>query len=229
MHSTPEKVQSPIQEQIDRIITAVGAAYDAVEQKGGTVPQSETVAGLAEAIGSIPVAKNPHSTTWDFAQRDGIKATSEGGYPFDSTSDYPFQQYLATDDTRWINGTLRFSDTRIIVFANEGWFPSVTDITETGFSLNAVRTGSGILVPYFMRQGQTIAFEYAHSIANEGGYIWCDRHGKFVTYEPIIDYTGAGVSSRTFVAPTDGWLYVIFGTPDANVVCQYSNISVVIE
>lgn len=43
-----------IQTEIDRIITAVGAAYDAVEQKGGTVPQSETVAGLAEAIGSIP-------------------------------------------------------------------------------------------------------------------------------------------------------------------------------
>lgn len=44
-----------IQTEIDRIITAVGAAYDAVEQKGGTVPQSETVAGLAEAIGSIPL------------------------------------------------------------------------------------------------------------------------------------------------------------------------------
>ena len=43
-----------IQTEIDRIITAVGAAYDAVEQKGGTVPQSETVAGLAAAIGSIP-------------------------------------------------------------------------------------------------------------------------------------------------------------------------------
>lgn len=44
-----------IQTEIDRIITAVGAAYDAVEAKGGTVPQSETVAGLAEAIGSIPL------------------------------------------------------------------------------------------------------------------------------------------------------------------------------
>lgn len=43
-----------IQTEIDRITAAVGAAYDAIEQKGGTVPQSETVAGLAEAIGSIP-------------------------------------------------------------------------------------------------------------------------------------------------------------------------------
>lgn len=43
-----------VQTEIDRITAAVGAAYDAVEQKGGAVPQSETVAGLAEAIGSIP-------------------------------------------------------------------------------------------------------------------------------------------------------------------------------
>lgn len=218
-----------VQTEIDRITAAVGAAYDAVEAKGGTVPQSETVAGLAEAIGSIPVAKNPHSTTWDFAERDGIKAISEGStYPFDSTSDRPFQQYIATDDTRWINGVLRFSDTRITLFTVEGWFPSVTDVTETGFSLSTVRTGTGILVPYFMRQGQTASFRCAHSKSNEGGYIWCDRHGKFVAYEPIID-AGAGVSSWTFTAPTDGWLYVIFGTPNANSVCQYSDISVVIE
>lgn len=217
-----------IQTEIDRIITAVGAAYDAVEAKGGTVPQSETVAGLAEAIGSIPLAKNPHSTTWDFAQRDGIKATSEGGYPFDSTSNIPFQQYIATDDTRWINGTLRFSDTKITIFSNESWFPSVIDVTETGFSLSTVRTGSGILAPYFMRQGQTASFRCAHSTSNEGGYIWCDRHGKFVAYKPIV-IIGAGVSSWTFTASTDGWLYVIFGTPDASSVCQYSDITMVIE
>lgn len=217
-----------IQTEIDRIITAVGAAYDAVEAKGGTVPQSETVAGLAEAIGSIPLAKNPHSTTWDFAQRDGIKATSEGGYPFGSTSNIPFQQYIATDDTRWINGTLRFSDTKITIFSNESWFPSVIDVTETGFSLSTVRTGSGILVPYFMRQGQTASFRCAHSTSNEGGYIWCDRHGKFVAYKPIV-IIGAGVSSWTFTASTDGWLYVIFGTPDAGSVCQYSDITMVIE
>ena len=43
-----------VQTEIDRIITAVGAAYDAVEGKGGTLPVSETVANLAEAINSIP-------------------------------------------------------------------------------------------------------------------------------------------------------------------------------
>lgn len=43
-----------VQTEIDRIITEVGAAYDAVEAKGGTLPASETVANLAEAISSIP-------------------------------------------------------------------------------------------------------------------------------------------------------------------------------
>ena len=43
-----------VQTEIDRIITAVGAAYDAVEAKGGTLPAIETVANLAEAINSIP-------------------------------------------------------------------------------------------------------------------------------------------------------------------------------
>lgn len=43
-----------VQTQISRITDAVGAAYDAVTAKGGTTPQAETVAGLADAIGTIP-------------------------------------------------------------------------------------------------------------------------------------------------------------------------------
>lgn len=43
-----------VQTQIGRITAAVGAAYDAVTAKGGTAPQTETVAGLADAIGTIP-------------------------------------------------------------------------------------------------------------------------------------------------------------------------------
>ena len=43
-----------VQSEIDRIITAVGNAYSKVLEKGGTVPESQTVANLAAAIGSIP-------------------------------------------------------------------------------------------------------------------------------------------------------------------------------
>ena len=42
-----------IQSEIDRIITAVGAAYDAVESKGGTAPAAQTISGLAAAVGTI--------------------------------------------------------------------------------------------------------------------------------------------------------------------------------
>lgn len=45
-----------VQTEIDRIISAVGAAYDAVEAKGGTAPQAETIAGLAAAIQAIKSA-----------------------------------------------------------------------------------------------------------------------------------------------------------------------------
>lgn len=42
-----------IQSEIDRIITAVGAAYDAVESKGGTAPAAQTIESLAAAVGTI--------------------------------------------------------------------------------------------------------------------------------------------------------------------------------
>lgn len=43
-----------VQTQISRITAAVGTAYDAVTAKGGTAPQTKIVAGLADAIGTIP-------------------------------------------------------------------------------------------------------------------------------------------------------------------------------
>ena len=45
-----------VQTEIDRIITAVGAAYDAVEAKGGTAPAAQTLEGLAGAISGIKSA-----------------------------------------------------------------------------------------------------------------------------------------------------------------------------
>ena len=57
-----------VQTEIDRIITAVGNAYDSVATKGGTVPTDETVANLAAAIDSIPSGSGgsgfPNGTEW---------------------------------------------------------------------------------------------------------------------------------------------------------------------
>lgn len=40
--------------EITRIASAVADAYDAVEDQGGTLPASEVVANLADAIATIP-------------------------------------------------------------------------------------------------------------------------------------------------------------------------------
>lgn len=48
-----------IQSEIDRIITAVGAAYDAVEAKGGTAPAAQTIESLAAAVGTISAGIAP--------------------------------------------------------------------------------------------------------------------------------------------------------------------------
>lgn len=45
-----------IQTELDRIITAIGAAYDAVKAKGGTAPAAQTLEGLAGAISGIKSA-----------------------------------------------------------------------------------------------------------------------------------------------------------------------------
>ena len=66
-----------VQSEIDRIITAVGNAYNKVSEKGGTVPASQTVANLATAIDSIPSGgggETPASAKWDdvtFIDYDG--------------------------------------------------------------------------------------------------------------------------------------------------------------
>ena len=48
-----------VQTEIDRIITAVGAAYDAVEAKGGTAPAAQTIEGLAAAVNTIQTGIAP--------------------------------------------------------------------------------------------------------------------------------------------------------------------------
>lgn len=48
-----------IQSEIDRIITAVRSAYDAVESKGGTAHAAQTIGGLATAVGTIPTGIAP--------------------------------------------------------------------------------------------------------------------------------------------------------------------------
>ena len=66
-----------VQTEIDRIITAVGAAYDAVEAKGGTAPAAQTIEGLAGAISGIKSAPTtPYMETEYVAVGEGDSNTS---------------------------------------------------------------------------------------------------------------------------------------------------------
>ena len=61
-----------VQTELDRIITSVGAAYDAVEAKGGTAPAAQTIEGLAGAISGIKSAPTtPYMEAEYVAVEDG--------------------------------------------------------------------------------------------------------------------------------------------------------------
>ena len=66
-----------VQTEIDRIITAVGAAYDAVEAKGGTAPAAQTIEGLAGAISGIKSAPTtPYMEVEYVVVNDGFGRTN---------------------------------------------------------------------------------------------------------------------------------------------------------
>ena len=62
-----------VQTEIDRIITAVGAAYDALETKGGTAPAAQTIEGLAGAISGI---KSAPTTPYMEAEYEQVPVTA---------------------------------------------------------------------------------------------------------------------------------------------------------
>jgi len=70
-----------VQTEIDRIISTVGAAYDAVEAKGGTAPQAETIAGLAAAISGIPAgtSKPEQEKTVTITANGTVEITPDAG------------------------------------------------------------------------------------------------------------------------------------------------------
>ena len=74
-----------IQSEIDRIITAVGSAYDAVESKGGTAPAAQTIGGLATAVGTIPTGIAPQLVVT--ASAGATVAATNGSKTISGTAD----------------------------------------------------------------------------------------------------------------------------------------------
>ena len=111
-----------VQTQISRITAAVGAAYDAVTAKGGTTPQAETVAGLADAIGTIPTGGSAPGAPGDitFYDYDGTIVTSwtlEELATKTALPDYPSHEGLTCQGWNWSLAVLKTTNRKMNVGA----------------------------------------------------------------------------------------------------------------
>ena len=197
---------------------------------GDVTPSSGKL--LSKVTVNVAGGLNPHSTTWDFSSRTErrINAGLNGSYAFKSDSTSEWNLYLPTDDTIWINGGNVTTAPKVNSSYNTiTLWCSVSNVTSTGFTLkNGTGVEGFILLPYFLKSGQTIRITYTHSSSNFGGHIWCDVHGKFVS-KVNNNQSGATTSTYSFTAPTDGWFYWEVGKYDANAYVTISNATVVIS
>lgn len=97
-----------VQTEIDRIITAVGAAYDAVKAKGGTAPAAQTLEGLAGAI-------------------SGIKSAPATPY---MEAEYEQEPITANESASYIKKAKLYNHTRIVMFE----FMNQTNLQELDMS-----------------------------------------------------------------------------------------------
>ena len=111
-----------VQTQISRITAAVGAAYDAVTAKGGTTTQAKTVAGLADAIGTIPTGGSDPGAPGDitFYDYDGTIITSwalEELAAKTALPDYPSHNGLICQGWNWSLADLKTTNRKMNVGA----------------------------------------------------------------------------------------------------------------
>ena len=111
-----------IQSEINRITAAIGAAYDAVTAKGGTTPQAETVAGIADAIGTIPTGGSDPGAPGDitFYDYDGTIVTSwtlEELATKTALPDYPSHNGLICQGWNWSLADLKTTNRKMNVGA----------------------------------------------------------------------------------------------------------------
>lgn len=99
-----------VQSEIARIKGCVSAAYDAVEEKGGTAPSAaqRTAANLAAAVGSIPASASPNLLdNWYFLDPVNQRGRAEytgAGYTIDRWRINAGSLTVSADGIRLTNG-----------------------------------------------------------------------------------------------------------------------------
>lgn len=189
-----------VQTEIDRIISAVGAAYDAVEAKGGASPQSKTIENLAEAVNNIPSGSDITLglTGAAVGQAPTVKTIDEQGKP-----------------TEWEPATLAKADgSNIPTSAKDTWrtriaaLPGVkvygkadangkikaytdaacTEEADYLVQMALVEYGNALLI-YDNKTYQCVGFEEPASMQGSGNYLVA----VFFRSEIVTDSAGAAV------------------------------------
>ena len=114
-----------VQAEIDRISTAVGAAYDAVEAKGGTAPAAQTIEGLAAAVGTIQTGIAPQLVVTVSA---GATVTATNGS----------KTITGTSDTKAVTITDSYAVSLNFVYPtlNKNTWETIKDISDAGQGAN---------------------------------------------------------------------------------------------
>ena len=188
-----------IQSEIDRIITAVGNAYNKVSEKGGTLPASQTVASLATAIDSIPAGgggETPASANWNnvtFIDYDGsvlYSYTLAEAQALTELPALPSHEGLVCQGWNWTLEAIKALNRPVTVGAMY-----ITDDGATRLHIRIATVGR-MTVPLYI--GQTVA--------NGVTIDWGDGSAS-----ETLSGTGNVNTSHTYAEPGD---YVITLMPD---------------
>ena len=188
-----------IQSEIDRIITAVGNAYNKVSEKGGTLPASQTVASLATAIDSIPAGgggETPASANWNnvtFIDYDGsvlYSYTLAEAQALTELPALPSHEGLVCQGWNWTLEAIKALNQPVTVGAMY-----ITDDGATRLHIRIATVGR-MTVPLYI--GQTVA--------NGVSIDWGDG-----STAETLSGTGKVNTSHTYAEPGD---YVITLMPD---------------
>ena len=174
------------------IFGVTGTMHEGITPSGTkniTTNGTYDVTNFSNASVNVPNVE-ARSKTWDLNTREErrLNGGANGTFYFNAAANADFATWLPTDDRCWINACRHINGA--VVYNNNDntdWVAStLSSVTASGCTL---KTGSQtelfIAIPYHLMAGETFSITYTKSASNRGGYILCDKHGRYLSQELI--------------------------------------------